>query len=57
MYFCFVNKTIYTNVFHRDDRHREEMYEQIKREKWVENELGDRDWHIYTIDAMHKIDN
>ena len=21
------------------------------------DELGDREWHIYTIDTMHKIDN
>ena len=25
--------------------------------KWGGGELGDCDWHIYTIDTMYKIDN
>ena len=38
-------------------RHREQTYGTGAGGKGGWDELGDWDWHIYTIDTLHKIDN
>ena len=46
----------YLQSRNRELRYRKQMYEyQGGKKGW--GELGDWDWHIYTVDTMYKIDS